>query len=99
MPSEFNAEVFLHWSVMQLMFRQLVVASQKEKCYATPLNTEFPRRVGSTSRPHSGVDEDPESDFNESTGFSDDRSRSAKKHPAVVFAVQNGTCLSTDCSA
>jgi hypothetical protein len=84
---------------MQWMFRQLIVASHKEKCYATPLNTEFPRRGDSTRRPQSGVGEGPESYFAESTGFSDDRSRSAKKHPAVVFAVQNGTCLSTDCSA
>jgi hypothetical protein len=78
---------------MQSLFRQLIVASHNKKCYATPLITLFPRRVGSTSRPHSGVGDGPELQFAESTGFINDRSRSAKKHPAVVFAVQNGTCL------
>lgn len=82
---------------MRWMRPKVVIASAKKTCYATPLIQVVPWPADSI-RSHSGVDEDPEVSFVASLGsLGKWLLRSAKKHPAVVFAVQRGKCLYTDC--
>ena len=76
---------------MQFTCLQLIVATQEKKCYANPYFARASWPAHPVNRLRGGVGE--QETFSASSEFLSSLPRSAK-HPAVVFAVLDGTCVS-----